>query len=122
MASASLCTAARRAENRRGVTCALPMSNHARATIESLENRLFMHAGTEAGTGLLGQYFDNKDFTNAKLTRTDAQVNFTWGYGAPASGVGAETFSVRWTGQLVPHTSENYTFSTSTDDGVRLWI
>src|SRR5690349_10144706 len=92
------------------------------ARMESLELRRLMHAGDESGTGLLAQYFDNKDFTNLKLTRTDPQVNFAWGYNAPAAGMGVDTFSVRWTGQLVPAASENYTFYTSTDDGVRLWV
>jgi hypothetical protein len=93
-----------------------------RTTIESLESRVMFHGGSEEGTGLLGQYFDNKDFTNPKLTRTDAVIDFAWGTGAPAAGIGAETFSVRWTGQVLPHTTEAYTFSTTCDDGLRLWV
>jgi N-acetylneuraminic acid mutarotase len=93
-----------------------------RAFMEGLETRVLMHGGAEEGTGLLGQYYDNKDFTNLKLTRTDTQVNFSWGTGSPGSGIGADTFSVRWTGQLVPHVSEKYTFYTSSDDGIRLWV
>lgn len=31
-------------------------------------------------------------------------------------------FSVRWSGIVTPKYSENYTFSTQTDDGVRLWV
>jgi hypothetical protein len=79
-------------------------------------------AGTGTGTGLTGQYYDNKDLTNLKLTRTDAGVNFSWGSGAPASGMGADTFSVRWQGQVQPRFSETYTFYTTSDDGVRLWV
>ncbi|MCJ7808356.1 MAG: PA14 domain-containing protein, partial [Dehalococcoidia bacterium] len=38
-------------------------------------------------------------------------------------GVDADNFSVRWTGQLaVPYPGETYTFTTETDDGVRLWV
>jgi hypothetical protein len=37
-------------------------------------------------------------------------------------GVGADTFSVRWTGQVLAQYDETYTFSTTTDDGVRLWV
>jgi N-acetylneuraminic acid mutarotase len=92
------------------------------ARIENLEPRLFFHTGETKGTGLLGQYFDNKDFTAPVLSRTDANVNFNWGYNAPAAGMGVDTFSVRWSGQVVPHTTDNYTFSTTSDDGVRLWI
>ena len=74
------------------------------------------------GTGLLGEYFDNKDLTLLLFTRTDATINFNWGTGAPRAGMGTETFSERWTGQVVPLYSETYTFYTLSDDGVRLWV
>jgi glucose/arabinose dehydrogenase len=74
------------------------------------------------GTGLLGQYFDNQDFTNLKFTRTDRTLNFNWGRGAPASSMEADTFSVRWTGRVEPRYSETYTFESTTDDGVRVWV
>jgi len=74
------------------------------------------------GTGLKGQYYDNQDFTNLKVTRTDATVNFNWGSGSPHSLIGADTFSVRWTGQVQPRYSETYTFYTVSSDGVRLWV
>jgi hypothetical protein len=73
-------------------------------------------------TGLQGQYYDNADFTNLKLTRVDPTINFNWGSGAPAYGMGADTFSVRWTGKIRPTTTETYTFATTSDDGVRLWV
>ena len=78
--------------------------------------------GPGPGSGLTGQYFDNRDFTNLALTRVDAVVNFDWGSGTPASALGADTFSVRWTGRVLPRYSETYTFYTTTDDGVRLWV
>ncbi|WP_206098827.1 beta-glucanase [Paenibacillus paeoniae] len=74
------------------------------------------------GTGLTGQYYDNMNFTSLKTTRVDATVNFNWGYGAPISSMGADTFSVRWTGKVKPQYTGTYTFHTSTDDGVRLWV
>ncbi len=75
-----------------------------------------------AGVGLKGEYFDNINFTNLKLTRTDSEVNFDWGTGSPAAAVSGDTFSVRWSGQLlIPQTGE-YTFSTLNSDGVRLFI
>jgi glucose/arabinose dehydrogenase len=74
------------------------------------------------GDGLLGEYFDNIDFTNRLLTRTDATVNFNWGDGSPAATIGADTFSVRWTGQVQSLYSETYTFFTTSDDGVRLFV
>jgi hypothetical protein len=77
-------------------------------------------AGT--GTGLRGDYHDNIDFTALTLTRTDSTVNFDWGTGSPDPSLGADTFSVRWTGSVEPRYSETYTFYTLTDDGVRLWV
>jgi lysophospholipase L1-like esterase len=77
---------------------------------------------TGSGNGLRGQYYDNHDFTNLKLTRTDANVDFNWGAGSPSSNIGANSFSVRWTGQVQPLFSETYTFQTNADDGIRLTI
>ena len=64
--------------------------------------------GGGGGTGLNGEYYDNMNFTQRKLTRTDATVNFDWGLGSPNAAVGVDTFSVRWTGQVQPQFSETY--------------
>ncbi|MBG1244820.1 Calx-beta domain-containing protein, partial [Nostoc sp. NZL] len=64
----------------------------------------------------------NIDFTNLKQTRTDATVNFNWGGVSPDPSIGADTFSVRWTGQVQAKYSETYNFYTTSDDGVRLWV
>ena len=74
------------------------------------------------GTGLTGQYWDNQDFTGTTQTRSDATVNFDWGTGAPVSGFGVDTFSARWTGEIEAAFSGTYTFYTTSDDGIRLWV
>src|SRR5690606_23699034 len=76
------------------------------------------------GTGLQAEHFNNMTLTGPPaLTRTDATVDFTdWGEGSPGSPIGINNFSIRWTGQIQPCYSENYTFSTYSDDGVRLWV
>jgi hypothetical protein len=79
-------------------------------------------SSSPSGTGLTGQYYDNADFTNLKVTRVDPTVNFNWGSGSPDAALGADTFSVRWTGQVLPQFSQPYTFYTTSDDGVRLWV
>ncbi|NUP07403.1 MAG: hypothetical protein HOW73_15240 [Polyangiaceae bacterium] len=75
-----------------------------------------------ASNGLVGEYFDNVDFTNKKLTRTDANVNFNWNSSAPASGMGSNTFSIRWTGKVMPQYSETYRFYVYSDDKAKLWV
>ncbi|MGK7899453.1 MAG: DUF4347 domain-containing protein [Xenococcus sp. (in: cyanobacteria)] len=74
------------------------------------------------GNGLRGEYFDNIDFTNSRVIRTDSVVDFDWGLGSPNPAISSNTFSVRWTGEIEAKFSETYTFQTTTDDGVRLWI
>ena len=74
------------------------------------------------GGGLLGTYFDNLNFTGASLTRFDPVVNFDWASGAPVPGIGADTFSVRWTGQVRAKVTGTHTFYTMSDDGVRLFV
>ena len=83
------------------------------------------------GTGLTGRYwaktssavFTNLNFNGLPtLTRTDATINFNWGTTGPAPLVGATNFCVRWTGTCQPQYSELYTFATTADDGVRLYV
>ncbi|RKH46060.1 DNRLRE domain-containing protein [Corallococcus sicarius] len=77
---------------------------------------------SSGGTGLLGQYFTGANFQTLTVERTDPTVNFDWTTNAPVSGVPADGFSVRWTGQVMPLYSQTYTFFTQSDDGVRLWV
>lgn len=74
------------------------------------------------GSGLYGEYFDAKDLTQRKISRTDSTINFDWGSGSPHPSIGAGTFSARWTGWLQAPVSGNYSFHTLSDDGVRLWV
>ncbi|HEY9060879.1 MAG TPA: PA14 domain-containing protein [Pseudobacteroides sp.] len=72
--------------------------------------------------GLIGEYYNCSDFTQYVISRIDPEVNFRWAENAPDAMIGEDTFSVRWTGFVVPRFSERYTFSTYADDGVRLWV
>jgi len=79
-------------------------------------------SGSNNGTGLRAQYYNNMGLTgNLVLSRTDATVDFNWG-GSPGPGVNSDGFSVRWDGQVEAPVSGSYTFSTVSDDGVRLWV
>jgi glucose/arabinose dehydrogenase len=77
---------------------------------------------TDTGNGLAASYYDNINFTGLFQTRVDPTIDFDWGTSAPISGMGADTFSIRWTGYVLPRFSQTYTFYTTTDDGVRLWV
>jgi galactose oxidase len=75
-----------------------------------------------SGNGLSATYWDNIDFTGPNITRTDGTVNFNWGVVSPDSSIGVDSFSARWTGQIQPTSSGDWTFYTTSDDGIRLDI
>jgi MSHA biogenesis protein MshQ len=73
--------------------------------------------------GLQGNYFPNMTLSGTAVQRIDGQVNFDWGGGAPGvPGIGADNFSVRWTGFVTAPVTGNYVFRTRSDDGVRLYL
>ena len=72
--------------------------------------------------GLKGEYFASTNFTNLRLTRTDAVVDFDYGAGSPDPLVGPDNFSIRWTGTVTPFTMQTYTFVTYSDDAVQLIV
>jgi hypothetical protein len=79
--------------------------------------------GALGAPGLRGEYFTGTNFEDLALVRTDATVNFNWEAGSPDPSITSiDNFSVRWTGKVRPLYSEEYTFYTSTDDGVRLRV
>lgn len=82
-------------------------------------------ADIEAVDGFVGQYFVGMDFEQFVMTREDGDLGFSWGRGQPAPDLPQDEFSVRWNGTFTaPHTSgtRQYRFTTTTDDGVRLYL
>ncbi len=68
------------------------------------------------------EYFNNKTLSGSpSFVRDDAEINFNWGTGGPGNGLGSDNFSIRWTRSLT-FPAGNYTFTTTGDDGVRLWV
>jgi hypothetical protein len=78
--------------------------------------------------GLLGSYFDGTQLENGTpgcldLQRVDKVIDFDWPVNVrPGPNMDHDNFSVRWTGELAPTVSGTYSFTTSTDDGVRLYL
>ena len=79
------------------------------------------------GSGVLGQYYNNQTRSGTPvLTRTDPNVDFTWGADgtavSPGPGVNATHWSAQWTGTLTAPATGSYTFSLTSDDGSTLSI
>lgn len=74
--------------------------------------------------GFGGQYYIGTSFEQFVFTRIDESVAFNWGRGQPHSDLPEDQFSIRWSGIFTaPHESgtNNYRFTVSTNDGVRLY-
>jgi hypothetical protein len=85
------------------------------------------------GTGLLGLYYSNHLSTAPFLgtpswTNLDQQIAFNWLNGAPDASfnfpslVNTDHFTVRWVGQIQGEWNQPYTFYSTNDDGLRLWV
>jgi hypothetical protein len=80
--------------------------------------------GVGAIQGWQAEYFNNSSLVGQPvLVRGDGQsINFDWGTGSPSPGVvNADQFSVRWM-QSLSFPAGRYRFTTTSDDGVRLWV
>jgi len=76
-----------------------------------------------ASRGWRAEFYNNTDLEGEPVVvRHDEAIEFEWEYEPPAEGVPADRFSARWTGYLETPATGDYTFTTYTDDGVRLWI
>lgn len=73
------------------------------------------------GEGLYAEYFDIQDFAAGKpaaYSRIEQQVDFSWGWAAPADGVPRIHYSARWSGQLQIADGGLYKFTVTTQEGV----
>jgi len=80
----------------------------------------FKTAGPNAGAQ--ASYYKGMNFEELVLTRTDPQIDFNWGTGAPDPAVGVDKYSVKWVAELEAAFSDTYTLWAQSDDGVRVWL
>ena len=80
-------------------------------------------AATSACASWQATYFDDTRGYQAPpvVKRQDPQIAFDWGYGSPDARIPPDNFSVSWT-RTVGFEPGRYRFTTTTDDGVRLWV
>lgn len=92
------------------------------AGLSTTTNNAHLQHSSSSGTGLQAQYYQGQDFTDLKLSRIDPTIDFNWASGSPDASLGSDNYSIRWIGQIQPNFAETYTFYTSSDDGIRLWV
>ena len=97
--------------------------------IETYKGDLWSFTTTREGGGLRGSYYHwsgsvppTEPFQTLVLEREDAQINFAWIEESPDPRVNNDQFSIQWTGEVEIPFSGTWTFYTTSDDGVRLWV
>jgi beta-glucosidase len=103
--------------------------------IAPLDAQYLRPTAESAEHGLKGEYFQGKEpGGEVMLTRIDPTIDFRWYRESPTSDLVArgeipadraidnDDFSARWTGQLLPPVSGDYTLSVTGDDGFRLIV
>jgi beta-glucosidase len=73
--------------------------------------------------GLLGEYFDNKNFSGeSSFSRIDTVINFAWWDGAPHPDFDPDNYGVRWSGYLVPEKTGKYAIGGYGFNGFRIYF
>lgn len=84
---------------------------------------LFSRQADERKPGLTAEFFNNMSLVGKpSVNRIDRQVDFSWWEEAPARGVRRDSFSVRWSGVMVPPVSGRFALGVRAFGGARLWI
>jgi alpha-D-xyloside xylohydrolase len=101
------------------------VNNPASATVnikggEELPPGQYLSADGSPG-GLTAQYYAGDNFDNFVSSSVDPQIDFNW-TDIPPAGLPHDHYSVRWTGYVVAKEGGDYLFTTTSDDGARVWI
>jgi WD40 repeat protein/serine/threonine protein kinase len=72
--------------------------------------------------GLIAEYCSGTAFEIPLLRKIDPAINFRWGEGAPWPGGPCDWFSCRWSGYVKAPKIGEYTFTTTSDEGMRLTL
>ena len=95
----------------------------------SLSNCISGLTQADGLNGLVGSYYPVLNFKGPAYTRIDTALNFDWSTGGarvpvspPVDHFPGTNFTIRWVGRLKAPVTGQYTFTTTRDDGMLLWL
>ncbi len=90
---------------------------------KTIDSTLPQLIGREAlPNGLKAEYFNDDSLNSTPKTRIEWSLNYDPGNQAPDPFLPAAPMSARWSGELVPPVSGEYSFHFTSDDGCRMWL
>ena len=107
---------------------ALGVSSTGFATTGGSVSASFAYNSGKSDTGLLGRYYNDAnangegDASEFRFERIDPAVNFDWGTGSPAPGLGVDNFVATWSGYLSVPTTGTYWFRAGVDDDMTVTV
>ncbi len=72
--------------------------------------------------GLLAEFYEGTSFEKFVTRRVFPQIDFDWNSGVRPEEVRPTYFSIRFIGELRTEEPGEYTFLTTSNDGIRLWV
>lgn len=91
--------------------------------LQTIDGHSFYLSDLKDSHGLKAEYFDNLELAGKPVvTRIDKQINFDFKDGSPIAKLKSDSFSIRWSGYIVPDETDVYRFQSYSDDGIRLII
>ena len=103
----------------------IPLKEVVAATFDMPVNPELFETGTPKagkGYGLLAAYHDRPNFKGRVIYRIDQTVNHQWRSRQPVFDLPRDYFSVRWSGELDPPVTGEYTFTLHANDGGKLAV
>jgi len=86
------------------------------------EGKIWSFTTFGPGAGVNASYFEGTDLAGVPvLTQIEDSIDHNWSTGEVAAGLN-DGLSARWTANLEAPFTETYQLTTTTDDGVRLWL
>jgi len=72
--------------------------------------------------GLTTEFYNGQNFDTLVAKRVESHLDFDWNDGSRPKEVNQHYYSIRFTGEVQTDEAGEYTFVTTSNDGIRLWV
>ena len=76
----------------------------------------------KAASGLSVDFYNGQHFDKLVANRLEKIIDFDWNDGSRPQEVNQHYYSIRFSGQIFSREAGEYTFVTTSNDGIRLWV
>jgi len=81
-----------------------------------------LFAADDTSNGLTVDFYNGQNFETLVANRIEKIIDFDWNDGSRPQEVNQHYYSIRFSGQIFSREAGEYTFVTTSNDGIRLWV